>query len=709
MSERASEPPADPAPTSLSRVVLMRLLPFLRWLPLTRTTLRADVVAGITVGLVLVPQSMAYAQLAGMPAYYGLYAAFLPVLIGALWGSSNQLATGPVAMVSILTGATLAQFASPGGEQFIALAIALAALVGIMQLALGLLRLGTIVSFLSHPVIVGFTNAAAIIIALSQLDKLLGVSTGRSAHFLQDVWSVLQQAGESHLPTLAMGVGSIALIMVLRRYVPRVPAVLTAVVITTCASWFLGFARSAESTMDALADLDAATLAQEHRRADLEILKLQGEIESRLTELEALRNDPAHNRQHKLTLDYQIQTLRLEIRAQENENRLRARALRRFQLEIATLPGGEPRLYAAGKVPAELVTDGVHWRIQRIVGEKLVLVGGGEVVGRVPQGFPEMSTPRLGWDKLGMLFSSALVITLVGFMEAISIAKAMATRTRQRIDPNQELIGQGLANLVGSFSQSYPVSGSFSRSAVNLAAGAVTGFSCVVSALIVLATLLFLTPALYHLPQATLAAIIFVAVFGLIDFGAIKHAWQAHRHDGACAVVTFVATLAFAPHLDLGILLGGGLAILLFLYRTMSPRVTVRFHAAADAPAQSATSSTAVVAIHFDGLLYFANVPYFEDAVLEAAANHPAARTLLVVGSGINEIDASGEEMLRHLHSRLRENGIAMAFAEIKPQVIEVMKSTGLHDEIGAAAFFASENQALRELLRAPAAQPTDH
>jgi len=684
----------------------IRLLPFLRWLPLTRASLRADFIAGVTVGLVLVPQSMAYAQLAGLPAYYGLYAAFLPVLIGALWGSSNQLATGPVAMVSILTGATLAQFAAPGGEQFIALAIALALLVGIMQLALGLLRLGAIVSFLSHPVIIGFTNAAAIIIALSQLDKLVGVPTGRSAHFLQDVWGVLQQVGDAHLPTVAIGVSSIVLILALRRYAPRIPAVLTVVVIATAVSWFTGFARNAESTLEALADLDAATLAQEYRQADQAVSKLQGEIESRLVELDTLRNDPQHNRQHTLTLDYQVQTLRLEIRAQEHENRLRARALRRFQLELATLPGGEQRLYATGTVPTGAATDGTHWRVQRIVGEKLILVGGGEVVGRVPQGLPELSAPRFGWDKLGMLFSSALVITLVGFMEAISIAKAMATRTRQRIDPNQELIGQGMANIVGSFSQSYPVSGSFSRSAVNLAAGAVTGLASVFSALIVLATLLFLTPALYHLPQAVLAAIIFVAVFGLINFGAMKHAWQAHRHDGACAFVTFAATLAFAPHPDLGILVGGGLAILMFLYRTMSPRVTVRFHASGDSPAQSATSSTAVVAIHFDGLLYFANVPYFEDAVLEAAANHPAARTLLVVGGGINEIDASGEEMLRHLHQRLRENGIAMAFAGIKPQVIDVMKSTGLYDAIGPTAFYSSENHALRALLRARGQHP---
>jgi SulP family sulfate permease len=294
-----------------------------------------------------------------------------------------------------------------------------------------------------------------------------------------------------------------------------------------------------------------------------------------------------------------------------------------------------------------------------------------------------------------MLLSTAFVITLVGFMESISIGKAMATRTRQRIDPNQELLGQGLANLVGSIAQSYPVSGSFSRSAVNLAAGARTGLSSVVSAGIVLLTLLFLTPALYHLPQAVLAAIIMVAVVGLIDFAAMRHAWQAHRHDGLCAIATFVATLAFAPHLDVGILFGTGLAIVLFLYRTMSPRVTVAYRpigGGADA------RDRGVVTIRFDGRLYFANVPAFENAVLEAASDHPGASSLLVAGGGINEIDASGEDMLRQLHQRLDALGVRLVFAGLKPQVTAVLRATGLHDEIGGQAFFEDEAAALAAL-----------
>jgi len=196
--------------------LLQRFLPFLRWFPYSGTTLRADFLAGLTVALVLVPQSMAYAQLAGLPAYYGLYAAFLPVAVGALWGSSNQLGTGPVAVASLLTASSLAPLAAPGSEQFVALAIMLTLLVGIFQLTLGAFKLGVVVNFLSHPVIVGFTNAAAIIIGLSQVNKIIGVPMGRSESFIKDIWGVFQLVGDTHPPTLAMGVAAIAIIWVIR-------------------------------------------------------------------------------------------------------------------------------------------------------------------------------------------------------------------------------------------------------------------------------------------------------------------------------------------------------------------------------------------------------------------------------------------------------------------------------------------------------------
>jgi len=551
-----------------------RFLPFLDWIGQVRDpkVFRADLIAGITVALVLIPQSMAYAQLAGLPPYYGLYASFLPVIVASLWGSSAQLATGPVAVVSLLTASTLAAYVTIGSDEFIAMAIMLALLVGVVQFLLGLFRLGVIVNFLSHPVILGFTNAAALIIGLSQLNKIFGVTKPRSEFFANDIYEVILQIPATHIPTLIMGVTAIVIMWILKKYMPKVPGVLVAVALTTVVSWYFG-----------------------------------------------------------------------------------------FQLH------------------------------------------GGQVVGEIPEGLPSLSMPQLSWDMVVTLLPSAFVISLVGFMEAISIAKAMASKSKQRIDPNQELIGQGLANMVGSLGQSYPVSGSFSRSAVNFNAGAVTGMSAVFTALVVLITLLFLTPLLFHLPQAVLAAVIMMAVFGLINVKAIKHAWQANVHDGLAAIVTFIATLAFAPHLDNGIMLGAGLAIVLFLYSTMKPRVAIlgRYK---DGTLRDVKmnpdlgTDENILAIRYDGSLYFANVSFFEDAILEAQAHKPEAHFTLIVGDGINQLDASGEEILHNVISRLRGNGITVIFSGLKKQVLDTLERTGLRKTIGEENIFPTADQALESI-----------
>ena len=549
-----------------------KIFPFLRWFPMTGASMRADLVAGITVALVLIPQSMAYAQLAGLPAYYGLYAAFLPGVVAALWGSSKQLATGPVAVVSLLTASALMPFAQVATPEFVALAIMLALMVGLVQLLLGIFRLGVVVNFLSHPVVVGFTNAAALIIGLSQLNKIFGVPMPRSEHFMNDIWAVLQALGGTHWPTLVMGVSAFAMMWAMKRYLPRLPGVLVVVVLSTVASWAIGF--------------------------------------------EAM---------------------------------------------------------------------------------------GGKVVGTVPPGLPSIAIPQIDFGIASQLIASAVVISLVGFMEAISIAKAMAAKTRDRVDPNQELIGQGVANIVGSFSQAYPSSGSFSRSAVNLNAGATTGMSSVFTGLVVLGTLLFLTPLLYHLPQAVLAAVIMMAVIGLINVAAIRHSWEANRHDGIAAIVTFLATLAFAPHLDNGILVGAGLAIGLFLYRTMKPRVALlgRFPDGTLRDLQvhpHLPTDERIVVMRFDGQLYFANVPFFEDTILGAVADHPNAKFVLVVGDGINQLDASGEEVLQHLVQRLRANDVTMVFSGLKRQVLQVLERTHLRQVVGGENIFATEDMALRAI-----------
>jgi len=687
-------------PSRVSCGSVRRLFPFLAWFPVQRAALKADVLAGIVVALVLVPQSMAYAQLAGMPPHYGLYASLLPVAVGALWGSSRQLATGPVAMVSLLTGTTLAQFAATGSEQFVAYAILLSLMVGCLQLALGLARLGAIVSFLSHPVIVGFTNAAAIIIALSQLNKLLGVPIDRSDHFLVDIAGVLAQVPQAHLPTLAIGLAALALMLAFRRFAPRVPGVLIAVVLATAISWAVGFDRSTVVTVSAIADDTVRGMALEAASVQARVEEWERRAAAVVTQLKSVKGDGGGAREARLAQTLEVEVLRARIQEATLENRVRLRALRRLAL---VREAAAERYQFEDAVPPGTQVLPQRWRVVRVAGNEVHLRGGGEVVGRIPAGFPDLRAPMVSWDMLLTLLSTAFVITLVGFMEAVSIAKSMATRTRQKVDANQELVGQGLANLASSASGSFPVSGSFSRSAVNLGAGAVTGMSSVITAVLVMLTLLFLTPLLYHLPQSVLAAIIVQAVVGLVSFSAMRHAWQAHRHDGIATVVTFVATLLLAPHLDLGILVGGGLAILLYLYRTMRPRVALLSRHAdgtlRDAAAHSLPESDRVVVFRFDGDLYFGNVPYFEDAILDAVASRPRARRLLIVGDGINEIDASGEEVIRHLVERLRQGGLQVAFSGLKLQVLAVMRSTGLYELIGEGSMYRTEELALQALL----------
>lgn len=679
---------------------LSRFFPFLRWFPLSANDAKINLLAGLTVALVLIPQSMAYAQLAGLPAYYGLYAAFLPVAIASMWGSSNQLATGPVAVVSLLTASSIATLAAPGSDDFIALAIMLTLLVGVIQLALGVFKLGVVVNFLSHPVIVGFTNAAAIIIALSQLSKILGVSMPRSESFISDISVVFRQVGDTHLPTLAMGLGAIALMWLMKRFAPKLPGVLIVVVLATLISWAVGFERNASGQIAQIADPVLRAQVEDVARVNGEVKRINLDISAKNDALaKTLKAEGRSSAAVRLEAD--IALLRIDLARFEEESAGKRKALRKIQVvRQIDAEGKTVAVLPAGTGAAGATLDGTQYSIRKVEGDSFKLVGGGEVVGAIPEGLPEFSLPTFDIDKLGAMFSAALVIALVGFMEAISIAKAVAAKTKQRLDPNQELIGQGVGNIVGSFSQSYPTSGSFSRTAVNMNMGATSGLSAVFTALIVLVALLFLTPLLYHLPQAVLAAIIIMAVGGLVNIEAVKHAWKAHKHDGIASIVTFVATILFAPHLDTGILVGAGLAILLFLLRTMKPRVallgrysdgTLRdIKVNPDLP-----TSPHVMAMRFDGSLYFANVSYFEDAVLEALAERPSTRAVLIVGDAINQLDASGEEIIHHVAERLRAADVMLVFSGLKRQVIGVMRQTGLIEYIGEENIFATESQAI--------------
>ena len=552
---------------------LRKFSPFLNWPRITGGSFRADLIAGLTVALVAIPQSLAYAQLAGVPAYFGLYAAFIPTIIGALFGSSRQLSTGPVAMTSLLTAASVAQLAPHGSEMFYAYVILLALLSGLFQIAFGVMRMGVMLNFLSQPVLMGFINAAAIIIGLSQLPAMLGIPSKQSAHFLVDIWHVIVQMNEVHGISLVFGLTALLMLVGFKRYAPKLPGVLITVTLLTVISYLVGYAGM-----------------------------------------------------------------------------------------------------------------------------------GGRVVGEIPQGLPSFSVPPFDWHASTALMPAAFVIALISFMEAMSSAKVIAIKTRVAWDENQELIGQGLAKVAAAFSHSMPVSGSFSRSALNLSAEAVTGLSSLFSASFVVLTLLFFTPLLYHLPKPVLSAIIMMAVGSLVNFNVIRKAWKAGRDDGLAAAITFVATLLFAPDIQNGILTGIMLSLVLLLYRMMKPRIALLgmhpngglrdLHRLGLPQLHQRLS-----ALRFDGALRFVNVSYFEDAILKLERDNPELKYILISGGGINAIDASGIDMLSNLITRFQGNDITIVFSGLKHQVLEIMTATGLTDQIGAANLFGSDHDALNSII----------
>lgn len=673
--------------------ILYRLLPFLGWFRnYSASAFRVDALAGITVALVLIPQSMAYAQLAGLPAYYGLYAAFLPPMIAAMFGSSMQLATGPVAIVSLMTSASLEPLATAGSEAFIAYAILLALAVGIFQLALGVLRLGLVVNFLSHPVVNGFTNAAAIIIASSQLSKMFGVYVDNAAHHYETIWRVIQGAVDyTHWPTLAMGVGAFAVMYGLKRLNPKIPYVLVAVAVAILISWATGFHHDSKVDLTAIVSpqvrQEIAQFNHEVKRIN-ELGDARASLNKKVQQVQQAQG-PESLDELKLKQEASLDTALIE-REKHKAHELRTR-LREHMFVGVPQPDGSLRFYLEGRQPTGAQTDGRAWRIK--VGNrpldtaKLTMMGGGAVVGDIPPGLPTLSIPTLDISVGLQIFPYAIIISLLGFMEAISIAKAMAAKTGQRLDPNQELIGQGLANIIGCLGKSYPVSGSFSRSAVNLQAGAFTGLSSVVTSLMVVIVLLFFTPLLYNLPQAVLAAVIMMAVVGLINVTGFMHAWRAQWYDGAISIITFIATLIYAPHLDKGIMIGVVLSLLMFLYKSMRPKVAaLAMHpdcSLRDAEHFKLRQCEHVAVVRFDGPLFFANASFLEDQIDERIRQMPNLRHILVVANGINDIDASGEEALSLTIDRVRSAGYDISFSHIKEGVLEVMKRTHLLAKIG--------------------------
>ena len=683
---------------------VLKIVPFLGWIKTyTLGHLKMDFMAGLTVALVLIPQSMAYAQLAGLPPYYGLYASFLPPLVAALFGSSRQLATGPVAVVSLMTAASLEPLATAGSESYIAYAVLLALVVGLFQLALGILRLGLVVNFLSHPVVAGFTNAAAIIIATSQLSKMFGVSVDSAEHHYQTILRVAQAAmNYTHWPTLALGVFAFALMFVLKRFCPNVPNVLVAVALTTIFSWGTGFEHNAVTGVNSLAAPEASQALAAYNRA----MQAQIDLAAKRTALTTAMEEARENGELFALVDeeHELRRLSLEMEIAKNQAQNGKAMLRSMLFQAVPEPDGRLKFYLQNSpIPDGAANDGRTWRLR--VGNSqldplaLTMIGGGAVVGAVPSGLPALSVPHFDLDVMLRLLPSAMIIALLGFMEAISIAKAMAAKTGQSLDPNQELIGQGLSNILGAFSKSYPVSGSFSRSAVNLQAGALTGFSSVFTSAVVLAALLFLTPLLYHLPQCTLAAVIMMAVIGLIQPSGFLHSWKVAKYDGAISVITFIATLAFAPHLDKGIMIGVILSLGVFLYRNMRPAISSLARTEEgelrDATRFGLDLCSHVDMVRFNGPLFFANASFLDEAITGRLQSKKRLKHIVLVAKGINDMDASGEEALALVIERCRSRGVDISLAGVNDTVMAIMERSGLLDKIGRDHIYTNMEKAL--------------
>lgn len=559
---------------SPTRTLLLRLLPFLRWPRPSAQSLRRDAWAGLAVALVLIPQSLAYATLAGMPPVTGLYAALLPAVVGILWGASPLLAVGPVALTSILSFAILQPLATPGGAEWVALSIWLALYSGAIQFLLGALRLGLIANFVSNPLVAGFVNAAAITIILSQLPALFGMAGAVDADWPRRLAAVWHGDARLVATSAAFGFGALALLLLLRRFMPRVPGVLVVCVCGTALSALADFAGS-----------------------------------------------------------------------------------------------------------------------------------GGAVVGAVPGGLPQfVLPPALGLEQHRALLPAALIVALVSFTEAMSSCRALSQRSGRRWDENQELIGQGLAKIASGASGAFPVSGSFSRSALNAFAGAVSGWSTLFAVVGVVAFLLFFTDALYHLPRALLGAVIVAPVLGLIDLGVFARLWRISRDDGAVALVSFVATLASMPQLHWGVLAGFVTAMLCFLYRRAHPRIVeLGLHADGTLRDRHVHAlpplAPAVLAVRIDASLSYVTAPLLERFVLERIGTAAGVRTVLLCVSAANDLDSTGVDMLRRLHRELARAGVALRLSAVKRQFRAVLDRAALSAELGEAALFATDREAIADLV----------
>jgi MFS superfamily sulfate permease-like transporter len=488
---------------------------------------------------------------------------------------------------------------------------------------------------------------------------------------------------------------------VLKKVAPKVPNVLVAVALSILISWAIGFQHDAKVDVVTLQSTKAKELIENFNAT----LQEKPELEKKLTEANKMFEEAqkSGDGMAKLAAEKELSMIQhgiAELNRQGGDYRKKIR-----ELLFVAVPDGSGRqtFYLENEQPAGSTSDGRIWRLK--VGNKplktdaLLMTGGGAVVGEIPEGLPSLSLPPLDFRAISHLLSSAVIISLLGFMEAISIAKAMAAKTGQRLDPNQELIGQGLANILGSLTSAYPASGSFSRSAVNLQAGAVTGLSSLFTSITVGLVLLFFTPLLYHLPQSVLAAVIMMAVIGLINASGFIHAWKAQKYDGAISIISFLMTLVFAPHLDKGIMIGVVLSLAVFLFKCMRPNVSTLSRHEDESLKNSVVHGLMecqyIDMIRFEGPLFFANASYLEDRITERLQHKKSLKHIIIVANGMNDIDASGEEVLSLVISTVRSAGLDISFSGVNESVMAVLERTHLIEKIGRDHIYSTMEKAI--------------
>ncbi len=556
-----------------SRAVLSRIFPFLAWWPrVGRASLRADIIAGLVGAIVVLPQGVAFATLAGMPPEYGLYCAMVPTIVAALWGSSWHAVSGPTNAVSLVVFATVSMIAEPGSAQYVHLVLTLSFMSGVIMLAMGVLRLGTLVNFISHTVVVGFTAGAAMLIFDAQLSNFFGVYIARNISFLRSLDMFMAQIPYIQPYVLLVAVTTLAAGILARRYLPRVPYMIAAML----AGSVLAFALN-------------QTLGAEHTG---------------------------------------IRTL-----------------------------------------------------------------------GALPGALPPLSHPDFELEKLRKLLAIAVAITVLGLTEAVSIGRAIALKSGQRIDGNQEFIGQGLSNIVASFFSGYPATASFNRSGLNYEAGARTPLAAVFSALFLVVVLIFVAPLMAYLPIASMAAILFLVAWGLIDFGSIRNIVRASRSETAVLALTFAATLLL--ELEFAILAGVMLSLLVYLKRTSRPSMRSLVPDPRHATRKMAVLEAGLAEcpqlkiLRIEGSIYFGAVNHVGahfDTLREVS---PGQKNLLLLCKSINFVDVAGAELLAHEAEQRRKMGGQLYLYSLRQPVRDMLARGGYSEQIGQANIFATKHEAI--------------